>query len=215
MSSSHAHALVEFSRWSNGRPFDSDDDGPRRLEVALKADPAPSPAPVFSETQRFRQWWLWAPLLVLLAIASYLFVKQIIFGDPQGKTPAPNWVIWTMLITSVFGLLALAVPKLVVNVQSDGISVTFAPLRQRLFKWDEIHRYEAVTYRPLREYGGWGYRIAGRGNRALSVSGNQGVRLHGRQDNAPDGRPWQLLIGSQRSSELFAAIRQFHSTAAS
>ena len=174
-----------------------------------------SAPPSFTETQRFRQWWLWAPVIALLAVSAYLFVKQIVMGEPQGTTPAPDWVIWILLVGAVFGTLALALLKLHVEVHPNGVHVTFAPLRRRVFAWDEIHRYEAVTYRPLREYGGWGYRIGGRGNRALTISGKRGVRLHGRHENKPDGRPWQLLLGSQRHDALYAAIRQFHSEAAS
>jgi hypothetical protein len=54
------------------------------------------------------------------------------------------------------------------------------------------------TYRPIRDYGGWGIRY-GRGGKAYNVSGNRGVMLE-----LSDGQ--KLLIGSQRPEELANAI---------
>jgi hypothetical protein len=41
----------------------------------------------------------------------------------------------------------------------------------------EISQVEAVTYRPLASFGGWGTRWGGPGNMAYNVSGRRGVRL--------------------------------------
>lgn len=62
----------------------------------------------------------------------------------------------------------------------------------------EIAHFEARTYSPLREYGGWGIRGFG-SNRAYNVSGNHGVELV-----LKDGR--KVLIGSQRADDLALAI---------
>jgi hypothetical protein len=54
------------------------------------------------------------------------------------------------------------------------------------------------TYRPIRDYGGWGIRY-GRNGKAYNVSGNRGVMLefsHGQK----------LLIGSQKPGDLANAI---------
>ena len=60
-------------------------------------------------------------------------------------------------------------------------------------------RWEARTYRPILEYGGWGIRYTmGRGW-AYNVSGNQGVQLE-----LASGK--RILIGSQRAEELARAI---------
>ena len=54
-------------------------------------------------------------------------------------------------------------------------------------------------YRPLIDYGGWGVRL-GMGGWAYTTGGNEGVKLRLRR-----GIP--VLIGSERSRELEAAIR--------
>jgi hypothetical protein len=61
-------------------------------------------------------------------------------------------------------------------------------------------RWEARTYRPILEYGGWGIRYSPFGQGcAYNVSGNRGVQLE-----LADGQ--RILIGSQRAEELARAI---------
>ena len=61
-------------------------------------------------------------------------------------------------------------------------------------------RWEARTYRPLLEYGGWGIRYAPFGKGwAYNVHGSQGVQLE-----LTNGK--RILIGSQRAEELARAI---------
>jgi hypothetical protein len=87
------------------------------------------------------------------------------------------------------------------EVWDDGLYAQFFPLtRQHRFPWPEIGSCEVRTYRPLLEYGGWGVRCGRRG-KAYNVRGNRGVQLE-----FTDGK--RLLIGSQRSEELAAAIQE-------
>jgi hypothetical protein len=62
----------------------------------------------------------------------------------------------------------------------------------------QIKKYEARTYSPLGEYGGWGIRYGFEG-KAYNVSGNRGVQLE-----LVNGK--RLLIGSQSPEELVKAI---------
>ena len=96
-------------------------------------------------------------------------------------------VVWLMLALT-----------LVVEVRDDVLHVHLKPLKRRMVAYGDIVNVEAVRYRPIVEYGGWGLR-RGRNGWAYNVSGNQGVRLDLR-----DGS--DLLIGSQRFVELAAAI---------
>ena len=54
------------------------------------------------------------------------------------------------------------------------------------------------TYRPVRDYGGWGIRW-GRDGKAYIIVGNEGLQLL-----LGDGE--KILIGSQRPQELEAAL---------
>ena len=162
---------------------------------------------LFHEEQQFRQNWLW--LLVFLCfleiiIFGYLMVKQLILGQPVGNQPMPN----TELIISgpLMILIGLGIPylfyilKLISEVHDDGILIRFYPFLRRKILFSEIKHYEARTYRPIIEYGGWGIRWSWKGT-AYNVSGTRGVQLE-----LTSGK--RILIGSQKPEEFVRAIQR-------
>ncbi|SFL50858.1 hypothetical protein SAMN04487950_4059 [Halogranum rubrum] len=136
----------------------------------------------FREVQRFRQPWLWALL-------AFVGVVSVVAGGPIGV------IVAGVIVAFVWSL------KLETEVRADGLYVKFAPLHRsfRHVAWADVDSVEAVTYRPLREYGGWGIRFR-QGGLAYNVSGSEGVRI-----GRPDDR--ELLIGSQRPYDLARAMR--------
>ena len=164
---------------------------------------------LFHETQRFRQ-----PLLIAIIIVSalptvglfgYAMLSQLVFNKPFGDEPMPNMVLLTVGLICVLPMLAViwlfVVSNLQTTVRPDGLYIRFYPfhLSQRKIPLEKVVSFRALTYRPIREYGGWGLRFR-RGGRAYNVSGREGVRLE-----FNNGK--QLVIGSQRSDELAAAIQ--------
>ena len=98
--------------------------------------------------------------------------------------------------------LALNLLWLRTTVTKTRLSISFGalfPLYQRSIAKADIASFEAVTYSPLADYGGWGIKW-GRSGLALNARGNRGVRLTLR-----DGR--RVLIGSQRPEKLAEALR--------
>lgn len=156
----------------------------------------------FREVQRFRQPWLWLLLLAIAGIHWYIVVRQVVMGEPVGDNPASNgvvvllWLLFGIGFQAGFWWLAL-----VTEVRVEGLRVGFPPLSRRLIPWREIRDARAVTYHPVREFGGWGYRWGYRGRRAYNVSGNRGVEL-----TLANGK--QIVIGSRRPDELAAAINR-------
>ncbi|ELY83187.1 hypothetical protein [Natrinema gari] len=136
----------------------------------------------FREVQRFRQWWLW----VLLGLAGLV---SVVAGGPVG-----------LLIIGAIAVLFRSL-RLVTEVRTDGLYVRFAPLHRsfRRVPWEAIDSVESVTYRPLREYGGWGIRWRP-ATIAFNVSGSRGVYVTRSDDR-------DLLVGSLRPDELATAIR--------
>jgi hypothetical protein len=102
-----------------------------------------------------------------------------------------QWWMW---------LVVLGVAALVMEVHGDRLRAGLAPFRRRGIALRDIATAEAVTYRPLADFGGWGVRWAGRRGVAYNASGNRGVQLV-----LADGR--KVLVGSQRPEELAAALR--------
>jgi hypothetical protein len=139
-------------------------------------------APAFEEVQRVRQWWIWA---LLGGVALLLLV-----GGP---------VAWPgLVVVGGVGAVIYAL-RLRTEVRDDGIYYRMWPLHPsvRRIEWDEIEQYGAETYRPVREFGGWGIRWVP-GKVAYSVSGTRGVRIE-----RADGRT--VLLGSQRPEALVDA----------
>jgi hypothetical protein len=89
--------------------------------------------------------------------------------------------------------------RLVIEVTDQTLEFIFLLLwRRRRIPLERIERAERVTYRPIREYGGWGIR-RGRDGWCYNVCGNRGVRLE-------LGGGERLLLGSQTPEELARAI---------
>ena len=159
---------------------------------------------LFREVQRFRDvWWIMALVFGVAALQWWVFLGQIVGGVPAGNRPAPYVVV--LLIWLLFGIglpVFFLLLRLEVEVTPSAVLIRYAPLFTREIGRNEIAGVEALTYGPLREFGGWGIRGWG-GRVAYNVRGNQGVELTLR-----DGR--RVLIGTQRAAELAAAIALWH-----
>lgn len=97
---------------------------------------------------------------------------------------------------------ALSKAKLVTQVRTDGIYISFPPLQMNdtVCTWDSIDTLFIRTYNPLIEFGGWGIRIGPNG-RAYSTSGTTGLQIHFMNGG-------KLLIGTQQPDALRKALEQ-------
>ncbi|MCA9870553.1 MAG: hypothetical protein KC487_09290, partial [Anaerolineae bacterium] len=57
---------------------------------------------LFREEQRFRQSWIWLLILFVAGLQWWGFIQQIIFGQPWGDNPAPDWMM--ILFWLLFGI---------------------------------------------------------------------------------------------------------------
>lgn len=133
---------------------------------------------LFTEKQRFTQWWLW--LIMILVVASAFYYEE------------STLEMAVALIIPIF----LFVLSLETEISKEGISVRFFPfhLKKKFFSWDEIAKAEVREYSPLLEYGGWGIR-RGKSGVAYNVKGNMGLQLV-----LKSGK--KILIGTQKTEEL-------------
>jgi hypothetical protein len=159
---------------------------------------------LFQEEQSFRQPWLWGLMLAIaLAVAGGLAA-----GLAAEPTEAGDALVPAAVVVLVWGLVCLLLYtlKLSVRVDRHSLHVRFFPLLTRDLPLEDIARWQACTYRPILDYGGWGIRFSWKGT-AYNVSGNCGVRLE-----LTNGK--RLLLGSQRVEELEAAITRAKGCAA-
>lgn len=157
---------------------------------------------LFSETQKFRQWWLWLVMLLIFGILLFIVFK-IMDRDKLEDNMIPLTITG---LSVLFVLLPTAVLlfnlKLETRVKEDGIYVRFFPfhLTFKEYKWNDISKSFVRQYNPLSEFGGWGLRF-GPGGKAFNVSGNKGLQLEFRDNK-------KLLIGTNKPDELVEALRQ-------
>ena len=117
-----------------------------------------------------------------------------LFEETQSFSP------WLHVVSALVLVILAAVVTLRQStaVTSDAVTVRFGFLYRTKIPISEVRQAEAVEYRPVAEYGGWGIRGFGK-KRALNARGNRGVLL-----TRTDGST--ILIGSQKPRELLEAL---------
>lgn len=147
----------------------------------------------FHEEQRF-EWYFTTIFCVPALIVGYALYRQ---ATHQSSMPAS--LIWPAFIVSVVVAIWFAFLKLVTEVRDEGLYVDFIWLwPERTIPWDQIRNVDLRTYRPIRDFGGWGVRWAARGI-VYHARGHRGVRLI-----LASGE--RILIGSAKPEELAGAI---------
>jgi len=141
----------------------------------------------FEEKQKFNQWWLWIILLVFPILSILPF---------DGNEINHYYVFIGLAIPLIFYFLELRT-----FVTKEGLHYQFFPFhfKKYLVKIEEIEKVEALQYKPLGDYGGWGIRYGFKG-KAYNVSGNKGTKVH-----LSNGR--NILFGSQKYKELEKVLR--------
>jgi len=170
---------------------------------------------LFTEEQRYTQWWLWLILVltllaVLIPISIGIYQQEVLrqpFGDDPVSTSG-------LVITGLLSVLVVAVVMVLVHksrlktkVTSEALYVCFPPF---VNKWkrispSEIEGFEIRTFRPKREFGGHGIRRRRRSGYAYSIAGNVGLQLRFKSGK-------KFLIGTQRKQAIESAMMKMMKT---
>ena len=150
---------------------------------------------LFTERQRFNQWWLWLLILGINGLFIFLAFRELMSNNIN------IGLILGAIINFLFTIL-LFVSPLDTQIRQDGIYVRFFPFRLSFqkFLWDTIAKTYIREYSPIGEFGGWGLRYSQTG-KAYNVSGNKGIQLI-----MTDGS--RLLIGTNKPDEAIKALQQ-------
>ena len=142
----------------------------------------------FEENQKFTQWWLWVILLSFPIMSVGPFDENEING---------YHVLIGLAIPLLFYLIELRI-----KVNEDGLHYQFFPfhIKSHTIKLEDIEKFKATEYSPLKEYGGWGIKYGFKG-KAYNVSGNKGVKILLKNGS-------NIMFGSQKYKELEKALKQ-------
>lgn len=157
---------------------------------------------IFEETQRFTQWWLWTLMLIILATVIYIPLEQHAQEANTGNSIG-NVTFWIGFVAVIFAIIFLLSCKLQSRIDESGVTYQFFPfqLKERHIGWNEIENIEVRTYKPIMEYGGWGYRL-GRKGKALNVKGNKGIQMYTTDKNS-------FLLGTQKPTDAEMVIKYY------
>ena len=105
---------------------------------------------------------------------------------------------WVAGLIAVLFIGFMWAVRLDTEVTGEAIQLSLRPILTRRYAPGDIRGTSTVTYRPIVEWGGWGYRMRGKG-RAFTMAGTEAVRI-----DLDDDR--YVLVGSRHAEALLAAV---------
>ncbi|MEN0005337.1 MAG: hypothetical protein AAF798_14390 [Bacteroidota bacterium] len=136
-------------------------------------------APLFTEQQHMRQWWLQLVLAVPAILVIWALVQQLVFGVNFGNNPMSDMSLFLMaaLVFGLSGLLWTA--NLKTEYTAKHLQYRFFPFhwKDQHLNWSEVKQATLLRYRPIKDYGGWGLRYSVKNGKAFNVSGSLGLRI--------------------------------------
>lgn len=154
--------------------------------------------PIFTETQRFNQWWIWLIILATSVVPFLGIYKQIIHKEPFGDNPMSNeGLIITAVIPMLFILLFLLI-RLETTITQKELSFQFFPFVKRNYSFEDIETLKVINYGFV---GGWGIRFTMKYGTVYNTRGNKGLFIKLKNEKT-------LVIGTQKPEELEKIIKQ-------
>lgn len=171
----------------------------------------------FNEEQSLRNspvmWIIDAVFIVDILVSIWGLYQQTVLEKPFGNHPASNAHLELVFGLTFFVMVVIIVlgmrTSLIAIIDGKGIRFRFTLLmKEKFIPKEDISRYEVRKYKPVLEYGGWGYRKRNRnlfkGKKAgvaYNVKGNMGLQLY-----LKDGA--KILIGTQKPAGVERAMKK-------
>jgi len=151
----------------------------------------------------------WAPawvmvLLLTVCLAAAGAVAYDLYDSGWGADGSISMLGAGAAVAASLGLpvlIGMLFARLDVEVHADRLQVAFGPIHlfRKRIAFTEIDTVRGLTYRPLREFGGWGIRPRG-GKTAWTIRGNQAVKV-----TLKSGK--EVYVGSRFPQRLEERIR--------
>ncbi len=151
---------------------------------------------VFVEEQRFTQWWLYVILILPFFVVAFTFILN---QEEVNNDKETILGVSISLLTLIIVISLILIVRLKTKIDEQGIYYQFYPLNfnQKFISWNDISKCYIRKYKPVVEYGGWGFKTGfGRSRgKALNIRGNKGIQLEFKNGK-------KLLLGTQKMNEV-------------
>jgi hypothetical protein len=151
---------------------------------------------IFEEEQKFMQIWLHILLIICFTVSIVVVAKEYVASNSYNNDSLIGLIVVIGSMILVYGLVYSF--KLTTRIDEKGIYYRFIPfhLSIKFIAWNELNSAYVRKYKPLTEYGGWGYKKGfNRGNgKALNIKGSIGIQLKLKNQK-------KILIGTQKEEE--------------
>lgn len=127
------------------------------------------------EIQRFRQWEVLVPLVLLLMFTIYNIYESAVILDFRPQATVFKGLVALLLLGGALAYL-LSI-QLLVKVDEEKIKFQYFPIHRKKQKiyWSDVAQYE-ILHLPLSvQLSGWGVHF---GERMFCVSPSSGIRLY-------------------------------------
>lgn len=146
--------------------------------------------PLFTEKQRFNQWWLWLVLATSLAVPTILLFKEATVRSRN----------FSGLIIILVVILLFVVLQMKTVVTQENIQLIYFPFVWKTINLSDIDTMKVINYGFV---GGWGIRFWTSYGTVYNVRGNKGLHI-----KLKNGK--QLVIGTQQPQELEKVVAQLN-----
>jgi hypothetical protein len=146
----------------------------------------------------FQEWaFLPRPVMVCLGTISVIFVGIFVLALATAQGP---WVAYALLaVLGIFLPLAIMTVHSRVSVIDGDVALQLWPLLRRQFSRQDVVSARQVQVSPLKDAGGYGWRLTGTGRRALVMHAGDGVEV-----TLQDGSTF--LVGTRSAPALLEAL---------
>lgn len=154
--------------------------------------------PLFIESQRFTQWWLWVIIIGCGIPFVFGLVQQVLLkGEAFGDKPMSNTGLIIATVLYIGSAILFYFMRLNTNITEQSLMFSFFPFVRKKIDFNEIESLKVINYGFV---GGWGIRLFTEYGTVYNIKGNKGVYI-----KLINGKT--LLIGTQKPEELEKTVK--------
>ena len=157
--------------------------------------------PLFTESQRFNQWWVWLIVILSCGVPFIIFVQQIVLGKTVGDNPMSDSAVILSLIIPVIFILLFYMMQLKTVITRETLSFRFVPFVKRTIPWKDMETFKVINYGFV---GGYGIRLTMKYGTVYNIKGNKGLFV-----KLKNGKTF--IVGTQKPEALEKTIQQLKS----